>query len=298
MPMQAAHPFGGPVPAPGFAGQNGQQNLFLNGMNQQHRFEANTGSLRLNGQNNKLHIGVNRGHLNIEGMNHYVVVDRNEGNITATGMNHFIQVVSESPSSRVHSMGMNIQIQQERGPTQIPPRNLHAEPNTRGHQPNENPNQGQGRHRPHPPNARGNGQRLHLGSPHGMIQGLFEGIFGSAGPFGLLGPQMRNRPPRTAQQPERTGQIHEDRIVSANGKNIPVEAIQGPNESCTFNCPICCEDADKTEEDVCVVECLHWYHFSCLGQWLKRTPECPTCRIEVSAVLKVTPRPTPNRTPS
>jgi Ring finger domain len=304
-------------------GQN-STNFPINGMNLIYDFEVNSGAIHVDGQNHRIHIGVNTGILAIRGMNHYVVVDRNEGMVSAQGMNHRIEVRAETQTSRVHSHGMNINIQQSGG-------NLHQRPqgfpNSQAQSAHvqglQNPpisgasqNQGDwhsnGRQNPSARSQHASHQdqhsnrnqqhprvRMQIESTDGMLQNLFSGIFGPAGPFGMMSMRGHRMPPNRHhhhhqhhhERPERPpGEVHADRIVSGSGKVIPIELIQGPTESSAFNCPICCEDADKTDDDICVVECLHWYHFSCLSEWLKKSADCPTCRLEVAVVLKVAPR--------
>lgn len=290
-------------------------NFTLNGMNQTYNFDINQGTIHLNGQNNQIHIRVNTGFLNISGMNNHVVVYRNEGRLSVTGMNHMVRVLEETPSSTVHSMGMNIQIQQPSRQHQQHPQHQQNPHQHRHHQINQTqqdrrdmdeeeprntstePQRNQPRENS---NRQPRAQRIHLGSPQGMMNGLLGGIFGPGGIFAQAFQGTRHRQHvhehhhhHQNHQPQagRTGEVHADRIISGTGAVIPIEMIQGPSESSIFNCPICCEDGDKMNADVCVVECLHWYHFDCLSEWLKKAKDCPTCRVEVTTVLKVSPRP-------
>lgn len=284
-------------------------NFSFNGMNQTYNFDINQGTIHLNGQNNQIHVRVNTGFLNISGMNNHVVVYRNEGRLSISGMNHMVRVLEETPSSTVHSMGMNIQVQQpsrqHQQQQQVPHQHRHHQTN-QAQQARRDSDQEEPRNTSTEPqqnqqrwnsNRHPRAQRIHLGSPQGMMNGLLGGIFGPGGVFAQAFQGTRHRQhahQHHHHQPQAgtTGQVHADRILSGTGAIIPIEMIQGPSESSIFNCPICCEDGDKVNADVCVVECLHWYHFDCLSEWLKKAKDCPTCRVEVTAVLKVSPRPT------
>ncbi|CAE7207305.1 rnf43 [Symbiodinium sp. CCMP2592] len=52
------------------------------------------------------------------------------------------------------------------------------------------------------------------------------------------------------------------------------------------SCPICMEDFDSWEaghdSEIVMTPCLHTFHIGCLRGWLKRSPECPTCRWDIT----------------
>ncbi|CAE7841409.1 unnamed protein product [Symbiodinium sp. KB8] len=52
------------------------------------------------------------------------------------------------------------------------------------------------------------------------------------------------------------------------------------------SCPICMEDFDAWEaghdSEIVMTPCLHTFHLGCLRGWLKRSPECPTCRWDIT----------------
>ncbi|CAE7524612.1 rnf43, partial [Symbiodinium pilosum] len=52
------------------------------------------------------------------------------------------------------------------------------------------------------------------------------------------------------------------------------------------SCPICMEDFTVWEAgqdaEIVMTPCLHTFHVGCLQGWLKRRPECPTCRWDIT----------------
>lgn len=47
-------------------------------------------------------------------------------------------------------------------------------------------------------------------------------------------------------------------------------------------CPICMEDWDPAEADIVLTPCFHVFHSSCLGGWVERSRDCPSCRWDIS----------------
>lgn len=47
-------------------------------------------------------------------------------------------------------------------------------------------------------------------------------------------------------------------------------------------CTICQEVVHTGDEVAQLHACKHWYHDSCIGQWLDRHAECPLCRASVA----------------
>mmetsp|Transcript_20972 Transcript_20972/g.39409 ORF Transcript_20972/g.39409 Transcript_20972/m.39409 type:complete len:303 (+) Transcript_20972:80-988(+) len=52
------------------------------------------------------------------------------------------------------------------------------------------------------------------------------------------------------------------------------------------SCPICMEDFAAWEAgqdtEIVMTPCLHTFHIGCVRGWLKRRPECPTCRWDIT----------------
>ncbi|CAL1710681.1 unnamed protein product [Somion occarium] len=55
-------------------------------------------------------------------------------------------------------------------------------------------------------------------------------------------------------------------------------ATPGESEDC---CPICLDDYEQDAPVLRVPACKHWFHKTCLTQWLKRGDTCPVCRAAV-----------------
>ena len=56
-------------------------------------------------------------------------------------------------------------------------------------------------------------------------------------------------------------------------------------------CAIClCENAE--DEEVIALPCRHSYHARCVGDWLQRSPTCPSCSLDVAKALDIELAPT------
>ena len=56
-------------------------------------------------------------------------------------------------------------------------------------------------------------------------------------------------------------------------------------------CAIClCEIAE--DEEVIALPCRHSYHARCVGDWLQRSPTCPSCSLDVAKALDIELAPT------
>ena len=53
-------------------------------------------------------------------------------------------------------------------------------------------------------------------------------------------------------------------------------------DKCT-SCRICFSDYKKDEE-VGILPCKHFFHYSCIQEWGKRRPVCPFCDIDIPTV--------------
>ena len=58
------------------------------------------------------------------------------------------------------------------------------------------------------------------------------------------------------------------------------KAFLSRNDNATLECVVCSENF-HIEEYVKKMPCKHWFHSSCLEQWLVRTNTCPLCRTEL-----------------
>lgn len=73
-------------------------------------------------------------------------------------------------------------------------------------------------------------------------------------------------------------------IRSENGMIILVEDYQNRNQKAGVICAICQEDLARTEKECALLECMHWFHFDCLQNWLKFKSQCPDCKKPVGSV--------------
>lgn len=51
-------------------------------------------------------------------------------------------------------------------------------------------------------------------------------------------------------------------------------------------CSICYSSIYKKSTNSCYLECLHWFHFTCLRKWAEQSSECPVCRANFSRIMK------------
>lgn len=69
-----------------------------------------------------------------------------------------------------------------------------------------------------------------------------------------------------------------DLIACQGGKRMLVLPLKPQRKGNPIECIICQEEVSKTEAQVAVLECLHWFHFDCFETWGKTNPVCPCCK--------------------
>jgi E3 ubiquitin-protein ligase RNF115/126 len=86
----------------------------------------------------------------------------------------------------------------------------------------------------------------------------------------------RNPPPSSAPGPASAAAIR-----GLPSKRIDESMLQGEGENLKSpECAICQDDAELGSE-VAVLPCNHWYHRTCVSEWLKQHDTCPSCRKSV-----------------
>ncbi len=65
-------------------------------------------------------------------------------------------------------------------------------------------------------------------------------------------------------------------------KKVKYDAANKDLDKCT-SCRICFSDYKKGEE-VGILPCKHFFHYSCIQEWGKRRPVCPFCDIDIPTV--------------
>ena len=48
------------------------------------------------------------------------------------------------------------------------------------------------------------------------------------------------------------------------------------------NCSVCLSDINLFDKEVSILNCGHFFHASCLNDWLKQQMNCPECRTIVT----------------
>ena len=78
-------------------------------------------------------------------------------------------------------------------------------------------------------------------------------------------------------------------ISNKHGNAVDVIKIKGSQASLIESCGICSEDLDKKNDNCGLLECFHWYHYSCIAEWLTREAKCPFCQAEVKNLFMTCP---------
>lgn len=76
-------------------------------------------------------------------------------------------------------------------------------------------------------------------------------------------------------------------INSENGMMIIVEPFQNRNQKANVTCSICQDELQRQEYECGLLECMHWFHFDCLQNWLKFKSQCPDCKKSVGSVARL-----------
>lgn len=76
-------------------------------------------------------------------------------------------------------------------------------------------------------------------------------------------------------------------INSDNGMVIIVEPFENRNQKAHVACSICQYELERKEYECGLLECMHWFHFDCLQNWLKFKSQCPDCKKSVGSVAKL-----------
>lgn len=76
-------------------------------------------------------------------------------------------------------------------------------------------------------------------------------------------------------------------IRSENGMMIIVELFQNHNQKAHVTCSICQYELERKEYECGLLECMHWFHFDCIQNWLKFKSQCPDCKKSVGSVARL-----------
>lgn len=66
---------------------------------------------------------------------------------------------------------------------------------------------------------------------------------------------------------------------------IPIVRITAQQAADTFICTICITEFNESEE-ASALSCAHYYHPSCIEQWLEDSVSCPICRKPVDGMVE------------
>ncbi|CUG82714.1 zinc finger protein, putative [Bodo saltans] len=53
-------------------------------------------------------------------------------------------------------------------------------------------------------------------------------------------------------------------------------------------CSICL-DSYTDGQEILVLPCLHWFHSTCVQQWMEKHTECPLCQLDIVSALRSSP---------
>lgn len=73
----------------------------------------------------------------------------------------------------------------------------------------------------------------------------------------------------------------------SGGSDLQVIPNETPATKQLFSeCSICYSSIYKKSSNSCYMDCLHWFHFTCLRKWAEKSKECPVCRASFSRIMK------------
>lgn len=111
-------------------------------------------------------------------------------------------------------------------------------------------------------------------------------------------PQQRNQDRRSfriesnsrSTEPNRNENSERQRAVSANRANqIKEVKVKAKPSTTEDSCVICCETLVNGSRGSAYLNCMHWFHATCISQWFGTDKtNCPSCRIKVKTLYKVT----------
>ena len=114
-------------------------------------------------------------------------------------------------------------------------------------------------------------------------------------PIQRVDPEVRQNLVETGYDEQRN---HENRIKlrqrpdlqhirSENGMMIIVEPFQNRNQKAHVTCSICQYELERQQYECGLLECMHWFHFECVQNWLKFKSQCPDCKKSVGSVARL-----------
>ena len=68
------------------------------------------------------------------------------------------------------------------------------------------------------------------------------------------------------------------------GSAIASHKVQAPSKDLIEECAICTVEFNKRCDDVAFIDCTHWFHRSCIVDWLQRKNECVVCRGKTETI--------------
>lgn len=90
----------------------------------------------------------------------------------------------------------------------------------------------------------------------------------------------------------RDPELHTNIIECQGGKRMLKLSIKPQRRGAHTDCIICQDQVSKTEANVAILECLHWFHFECFEVWGRTNPVCPCCKQD-AVFVHVTSDPEP-----
>jgi hypothetical protein len=78
-------------------------------------------------------------------------------------------------------------------------------------------------------------------------------------------------------------------VTDRRGRRVAIISAKGCETSIEEDCLICMDKLNKKDDNCGLLQCLHWFHFECLKDWLIKDASCPLCKTQVSEALKTCP---------
>lgn len=109
--------------------------------------------------------------------------------------------------------------------------------------------------------------------------------------FNMLTNMFGAQNPGTMYEPR--GRVEGNRLNTAEGGQIEIVEIEPPKADIKEQCSICQCTMSKRYEEVAYIDCMHWFHYDCIKEWLIRKNKCVICKSQVGQLFKVKPAPKP-----
>lgn len=82
---------------------------------------------------------------------------------------------------------------------------------------------------------------------------------------------------------------NDEYVMDRRGTKVEIEKISGSTISIEEECIVCMSKMNKMSDNCGLLDCLHWFHYECAKDWLRREAACPLCKISTSRLMMTCP---------